>query len=516
MNILKISEIPNVSNAAIAEELSDEDIKVEWVERPKGVSDRRNDYFKITMFYRGEVFSFRIESGNWKYKNMTQIIKAYKNVLKVDANIRETFGEKGMDILEQGHRTGQSAQSPKIYYKLSKPKWAKDIPHTTDERYVEIHLELYRGVEIYVGIEGKNQIHLTNVDNLDSSLAGFYKDIREELHEKFLRKSWKNIIKISETERDIARGSDVWAKEVKNLKRNAEEEWKEKITWHGTSAYTSGFLGNKKLKVIAIDKDTLSITKDFPEVSNDIVESIYNSFISYEDYIRIQEGIIYINIFEDRWGAEALIKVLGAQPDKLDKLENFLNDLKVWGDYLTKVEFRFKPFNELERILVYRIKKQMSAQSSDWKYFSSFKEIEKEIEEAFAPDIRAETLVEGIINDNPNINKVSYEDMLKVLDKIHGEGRKENVWDYLKIGDKNAWVQVVTDMDNVYYVNTKTAASRGYTCRLMMFNRRTRFCVETYNEKLPYGDQVAALLLSLSNESKVREQGQWGRFSQEI
>ena len=128
----------------------------------------------------------------------------------------------------------------------------------------------------------------------------------------------------------------------------------------------------------------------------------------------------------------------------------------------------------------------------------------------------AETLVEQVIAGSSNINKISYEGMQKVLDNIDSVPYHENISDYLKHGDKNAWVEVVTDMDNIYYVNTKTAAATGYTCRLMIFNLNSRFCVETHDENLPYGDQVATLLLSLSNQKALMERGQWGRFSQEI
>jgi hypothetical protein len=508
MNILKYTEdisenISELSNAAIAEELSDEDVKIEWVEQPQGVQRKLPDNFKITMIHRGEELSSITVSS---HRRLTQVIQKYKRFLKVDAHIRETFGENGVGILGQDYRIGKSENEPRIYYKLYKPKWAAGEPHSVEESFVEIHVGFYNYNNIYVGSDTNHDVLIENVDNLDLSMATFYANIGIELSRTFLRKCWKSIIKISRTERDIARGSDVWQEEIKSLQKDAEEEWKGKITWDGDS----GYLGNKKVKVLDIDKNNLSIEKTFPDISNDIVESIYNSLINY---MHIEDNMVFMDIFDSRWRAEEIFNVFGNNPDKLKKLEDFSNSFKESNIDPQKIEFDFS----LDSFKIsYRIKKQMSAQSTDWKLFTSFKKLEKDVEEAYAPEVRAEILVEQVIADSPNINKFSFVKMREVVGKIDSKISRNNIKDYLLTGDKNSWVQVVTDMDNVYYVNTKTAAITGSICRLMIFTNESRLCVETHNKNIPYGDQVVSLLRSLSNESIIRERGQWERFSQEI
>jgi len=506
VDILKIrdsdisGEFPNVTNETVAEELSDEDIKIEWVERPKGISRELSDYFKITMIYRGEEFASKLVKGEIKYKNITNIINAYKEFLKIDADIRKTFGNEGMDILKQGYRmTGRTTKSPKIFYTLSKPKWGKEIPHTTDEREIKIYLEFYNLHGIYGGIEGEIEVNI----NSDSSLREFYNNIKKKLHTMFLRKSWRNIIKISETERDIVVESDTWEKEIVDLKREIDNDWGEELMWADNSTEIVGFLGDLAVRVVTITKHNL-LVKEVYEMPKEKVLIIYNTINKHrKDYMYLRNNIIRSELFGDRWSAYEIFNHFGDNMEKLNQLDVFLSGLEAVEFNLHNINFDFSPFCDI--LITYRIEKQMEGQNTKWTPFISFDEIEKEYKKSIKPDIRAEKLLAEVISDNDNITRISHDDMLKEFKEVIENNDSHSIYieDYLKKGNRKSWVKVITDMDSIFYVNTKTAAISGRDCRLMVFNLDYIYCVMTNSEKIPYGDHVAGLLLTLLNESKI-------------
>ena len=108
-----------------------------------------------------------------------------------------------------------------------------------------------------------------------------------------------------------------------------------------------------------------------------------------------------------------------------------------------------------------------------------------------------------------------------IVNEINANGEKvtTGVASYLKRGQDDAWVKVITNMDNVFYVNTKTPALKGESCRIMLFNiYQTQFCVMTSDtgKYMPYGDHITTILMMLTDEKGYKENDTWHEIMQVI
>ena len=505
MTILKIEEgditggdTPNMPNAAIAKELSDEDVTVDWNEA--------DQTFDIWLMYDGNT---AFDRNSDTITNIYRYISQWKLFLSLTNELIKVYGDKH-NILDSNDYTTTNRN---LVFKLTKPAgWEErsDIP-----KYIELFIQLYND-RVYVGIileEGVLEQPIMSVQ----ALYKIYPIINKKLQEVFLHPSkfekmdsWKDILKISPTEKETAQRSETWKKELNDLKAEISNDWGE-LEWYESGGYW------KEVKVVEINTDNLTIRDIFEEMSPNEVKKQIN-FIDNEDIFDRHEGEFnftkgFLNLGEN-YSVPTLILDLHRNPQLVKRFSDFSKEIDNYSG-IDDTSFMYE-----EGKIQYRLNSIMEEQTTRWREFVNFKYLEKDLKEFNVPSNRAALFADSIVSSSPNITNITANEIYKELNaKENYDGLYDSIRRYLKKGQEDAWVKVITNMDSVYYVNTKTPAQKGVDCRIMLFDiHQQKYCVMTsYAGKLmPYGDHIATILMMISDEKGTREKGTWEETMLEI
>tara|TARA_R110000765_G_scaffold138653_5_gene238666 strand:- start:2120 stop:3148 length:1029 start_codon:yes stop_codon:yes gene_type:complete len=338
--------------------------------------------------------------------------------------------------------------------------------------------------------------------------------------------SWKDILKISPTEKETAQRSETWTKEVNDLKAEALNNWGE-LEWVSQLGVMGGYWGMESIgggvEVVVINMKNLTIRDTFEEISPNEVKNIIK-YIDTEDLFERHEGEYkFTNDFLSNYegssindSVQTLILNLHRTPQLVERFSHFSKGIDNYSG-IDNTRFKY----DMGKIQ-YRFEASMQAQATIWKEFINFKYLEKDLKEFNVPSNRAALFADGIVSSSPNMTNITVDEIKIELEEYHIYHEEDvvlyhSIGRYLARGQENAWVKVITNKDNVYYVNTKTPAMQGEDCRIMLFGvNQVQYCVMTSSKgrHMPYGDHIATMLMMISDEKGTREKGDWDDIMQ--
>tara|TARA_R110002012_G_scaffold69866_6_gene180535 strand:+ start:9208 stop:10767 length:1560 start_codon:yes stop_codon:yes gene_type:complete len=516
MNILKIEEgditggdTPNMPNEVIAEELSDEDVIVTW--------NDEQQQFNILLMYNGNTaFTRSSERMDGIYRHIPQ----WKLFLSITNELIKVYGDNH-NILNSNDYT--ITEDRNLVFKLTKPAGWEEKPDMPEE--IELYIQLYGVHTVYAGINWEDTVLEHKIGSVQE-LNKIYPIINEKLQEIFLHPSkfkkmdsWKDILKISPTEQTTAQRSETWQKELNDLKAEASNDWGELEFIHESDTpggEQGGYLVEEGIEVVRLNPLNLTISNVFGEMSSNEVKAKLNYIDNQDLFGRHEDKFRFTDAFiaNRYYSVEQLIINLHENP-KLE--EQFSEVAEAYDDYSGKDMTDFIYVQDKGKIN-YRFHSILEAQTTQWKEFVKMNYVEKGVKEFNTPHDRAALLADNVVSSSSNMTKITVPDIVNEIN-ANGEKVTTGVASYLKRGQDDAWVKVITNMDNVFYVNTKTPALKGESCRIMLFNiYQTQFCVMTSDtgKYMPYGDHITTILMMLSDEKGYKENDTWYEIMQVI
>ena len=313
---------------------------------------------------------------------------------------------------------------------------------------------------------------------------------------------WFDIIKIAPHEKKLGQTSEAWKEEIKDVQRVYEQEWPE-LKWLNKDDWQIGYFKEGTLWAKVIELNTQTLEKEIfikrehiPRIKYTLEQFNNADFRGWPDDLSdnyckmsLQPYSFSDIVIDTTWNKRRVNYFLDFW-NKINKFDenNPSNDLELLTRTTSKEVIGVEITRPLNRtgmhvykyyfpIFVSQRKIEYTGQSLD--------QIQKDFETQQKAHSKSYDLM-GDIANQPNVRKLSEEEMIEILDN-----------NYISRQDKENWVEVIGESGRVYYINTvRPKEISGDECTVDMFDNANHwYCTNTGTTKLPYGDFISSLIL---------------------